>query len=127
MDNGWIGNYSYFRARLSADSVAVVDVDTEKKYTYGDLDRRANILANLLRTRYGIEKGDRVAFLSRSRVELIDGYFATGKLGAILVPYNARLSPEELGRKRPRSGGDGRAGAVYLPGRRRRSPGPRRV
>lgn len=97
MDNGWIGNYSYFRARLSADSVAVVDVDTEKKYTYGDLDRRANILANLLRTRYGIEKGDRVAFLSRSRVELIDGYFATGKLGAILVPYNARLSPEELG------------------------------
>ena len=96
MDNSWIGNYSYSRARLDPTGVAVVDIDTDKKYTYGDLDRRANILANLLRSRYGIAKGDRVAFISRSRVELIDGYFATGKLGAILVPYNARLSAEEL-------------------------------
>ena len=96
MDNSWIGNYSYSRAILNAEGVAVVDVDTDKKYTYGDLDRRANTLANLLRDQFGINKGDRVAYISRSRVELIDGYFATGKLGAILVPYNARLSAEEL-------------------------------
>lgn len=96
MDNSWIGNYSYSRARLSSGSVAVVDLDTGKKYTYGDLDDRANRLANLLHTQYGINKGDRVAYISRNRVELIDGYFATGKLGAILVPYNARLSAEEL-------------------------------
>ena len=96
MDNSWIGNYSYSRARLNADGVAVVDLDTNKKYSYGDLDRRANTLANLLRNKFGITKGDRVAFISRNRVELIDGYFATGKLGAILVPYNARLSAEEL-------------------------------
>lgn len=96
MDNSWIGNYAYARARLNSEGVAVVDLDTEQKYTYGELDRRANILANLLRSRYGICKGDRVAFISRNRVELIDGYFATGKLGAILVPYNARLSVDEL-------------------------------
>ncbi|MBQ6663306.1 MAG: AMP-binding protein, partial [Firmicutes bacterium] len=46
-------------------------------------------LANYLRDELGIGKGDRVAFISRNRVELIDGYFATGKLGAIMVPYNA--------------------------------------
>lgn len=96
MDNSWIGNYSYSRARLNSAGVAVVDLDTNKKYTYGDLDRRANILANVLRDRFGICKGDRVAIISRNRVELIDAYFATGKLGAILVPYNARLSVEEL-------------------------------
>lgn len=96
MDNSWIGNYSYSRARLNADGLAIVDIDTDKKYTYGDLDCRANKLANLLRDSFGIGKGDRVAYISRSRVELIDGYFATGKLGAILVPYNARLSAEEL-------------------------------
>ncbi len=96
MDNGWIGNYAYARARLEPNKVAVVDLDTGCRYTYGDLDRRANTLANLLRDRYGINKGDRVAFISRNRIELIDGYFATGKLGAILVPYNARLSAEEL-------------------------------
>lgn len=96
MDNSWIGNYSYSRARLNSAGVAVVDLDTGNRYTYGDLDRRANILANLLRERFGIGKGDRVAYISRNRVELIDAYFATGKLGAILVPYNARLSVEEL-------------------------------
>lgn len=42
MDNSWIGNYSHSRARLNADGVAVVDLDTNKKYSYGDLDRRAN-------------------------------------------------------------------------------------
>ena len=96
MDNSWIGNYSFFRARLNPNSVAVVDVDFDKKYTYRDLDIRANTLANVLRYKFDIQKGDRVAYISRSRVELIDGYFATGKLGAILVPYNARLSAEEL-------------------------------
>ena len=96
MDNSWIGNYSYSRARLDSNGVAVVDLDTDLRYTYGDLDRRANQLANVLRDKFGICKGDRVAFISRNRVELIDGYFATGKLGAILVPYNARLSVEEL-------------------------------
>ena len=96
MDNSWIGNYSRSRACLDPNGLAVVDIDTDKKYTYSDLDRRANTLANLLRDKFGIAKGDRVAYISRSRVELIDGYFATGKLGAILVPYNARLSAEEL-------------------------------
>ncbi len=97
MTNGWIGNYSFFRARLNSASEAVVDLDTGRHYTYGDLERRANLLANCLKDRFGIRKGDRVAFLSRNRVELIDGYFATGKLGAVMVPYNARLSAKELG------------------------------
>jgi fatty-acyl-CoA synthase len=97
MSQGWIGNYSHFRARIHADSRAVVDVDNGASYTYGDLDDRANRLANLLSDRFGIEKGDRVAMLSRNRVEMIDAYYATGKLGAIFVPYNARLSTKELG------------------------------
>ena len=96
MPNGWLGNYAYFRARLDAAKDAVVDLDTGVHYTYGDLEDRANRLANVL-AGFGVGKGDRVAFLSRNRVELIDGYFATGKLGAILVPYNARLSAQELG------------------------------
>lgn len=96
MPNGWLGNYSYFRARLEAGKTAVVDLDTGVRYTYGDLEDRANRLAHIL-AGFGVGKGDRVAFLSRNRVELIDGYFATGKLGAILVPYNARLSAKELG------------------------------
>ena len=96
MPNGWIGNYAYSRARLNPAKDAVVDLDTGVRYTYGDLEDRANRLAHVL-AGFGVGKGDRVAYLSRSRVELVDGYFATGKLGAILVPYNARLSAKELG------------------------------
>ncbi|GHV44496.1 long-chain-fatty-acid--CoA ligase [Synergistales bacterium] len=97
MDNSWIGNYSYFRARIDADSPAVIDIDDGSRYTYGDLENRANRLANFLRDKFGVAKGDRVAFLARNRIELIDAYYATGKLGAVLVPYNARLSVKELG------------------------------
>lgn len=95
MSNAWIGNYAHSRARLEPNKTAVTDLDTGRHYSYGDLEDRANHLAHVLQS-YGVAKGDRVAFLSRNRIELIDGYYATGKLGAVLVPYNARLSAKEL-------------------------------
>ena len=94
--NGWIGNYSYFRARINPDSEAVYDLDSGGHYTYKELDERADRLAFYLKETAGIAKGDRVAFLSRNRVEMIDGYYATGKTASILVPYNYRLSADEL-------------------------------
>ena len=97
-NNGWIGNYSYFRARINPDSEAVYDIDQNKHYSYKEIDMRANILANYLIEKFKVTKGDRIAFIARNRVELIDAYYATGKCGAILVPYNARLSVNELAR-----------------------------
>lgn len=96
MNNGWIGNYSFFRARINPNSVAVHDLDEDIKYTYGDLDERANVLANYFNEVFKLSKGDRVAFIARNRVEMIDAYYATGKTGTVLVPYNARLSAQEL-------------------------------
>lgn len=96
MVNDWIGNYSYFRSRIDSNGTAVIDLDANKKYTYGEMEERANRLANGLKQKFEIQKGDRIAFVSRNRIELIDGYFATGKIGAIMVPYNARLSYKEL-------------------------------
>ena len=96
MPNSWIGNYSFFRARIDSSREAVYDLDTETRYTYGDLDRRANLLARYLKDQAGVRKGDRVAFIARNCIEMIDAYYATGKLGAIFVPYNARLSVSEL-------------------------------
>ncbi len=96
MSAGWIGNYSFFRARIDSTREAVYDLDTETHYTYGDLERRANLLARFLGEKAGVRKGDRVAFIARNCIEMIDAYFATGKLGAIFVPYNARLSVSEL-------------------------------
>lgn len=96
LNNGWIGNYSYFRARINPDSEAVFDIDNNSHYTYAEIDNRANKLANYLREELHITKGDRVAFISRNCIEMIDAYYATGKTGTILVPYNSRLSVDEL-------------------------------
>src|SRR6056297_76705 len=95
-NNGWIGNYSYFRARITPDKEAVCDLDNKKHYTYKDLEERANILGNYLKNKLNLNKGDRIATISRNRIELLDLYYATGKTGTIFVPYNARLSEAEL-------------------------------
>jgi fatty-acyl-CoA synthase len=91
----WVGTLSEKRATLTPDRTALVDADTGAEYTYADLDARANRTARLLRE-HGVEKGDRVAVVSRNRPELVDCYFATAKLGAALAPLSHRLAPREL-------------------------------
>jgi fatty-acyl-CoA synthase len=91
----WVGALSERRAQLSPDRVGLVDADADVEYTYADLDRRANRTARLLRDA-GVGTGDRVAAVSRNRVELVDLYFATGKLGAVLAPLSHRLAPREI-------------------------------
>jgi fatty-acyl-CoA synthase len=93
---GWIGSLSERRAALSPDRVGLVDADAGVKYTYADLEARANRTARLLRT-HGVGTGDRVAVVSRNRPELVDLYFATAKVGAILAPLSHRLAARELG------------------------------
>ncbi len=92
---GWVGRLSERRARLTPDRVGVVDATTGREYTYADLDRRANRTARLLRA-HGVGAGDRVAVVSRNRPELVDLYFATAKIGAVLAPLSHRLAPPEL-------------------------------
>ena len=91
----WVGSLSARRARLSPDRVAVTDTAAGEEYTYADLDERANRTARLLRE-VGVSKGDRVAVVSRNRVELVDLFFATGKVGAVLAPLSHRLAEREL-------------------------------
>lgn len=92
----WIGDLLGLRASLTPEREAIVDLDQGISYTYRQLNERANRLACYLAERVGIKQGDRVAFLARNQVEMFDGLFGCGKVGAIFVPYNLRLSPEEL-------------------------------
>ena len=91
----WVGGLSERRAALTPDRVGLVDAETGTEYTYADLDRRANRVARLLDS-YGVGPEDRVAVVARNRPELVDLYFATGKLGAVLAPLSHRLAPPEL-------------------------------
>jgi fatty-acyl-CoA synthase len=83
------------RAALSAGSVALEDAATGYTLTYAELDRRAGQISSLLAAR-GVAKGDRVAILTRNRIEFFELLFGCARLGAILVPLNWRMPPAEL-------------------------------
>ncbi|SHH02345.1 AMP-binding protein [Halobaculum gomorrense] len=91
----WVGDWVGRRAMLSPDRVGLVDGTTGREYTYAELDDRAVRTARLLRSA-GVGTGDRVVTLSRNRPALVDLFFATGKLGAVLAPLSHRLAPPEL-------------------------------
>jgi len=75
------------------DKTAVVYND--KRYTYTDLRNRVSRLASALQ-RSGISKGDCVAFLSPNVPALLEAHYGVPLAGAILVPINIRLAPQEI-------------------------------
>ncbi|MGD9147752.1 MAG: AMP-binding protein, partial [Anaerolineae bacterium] len=50
------------RARLTPDREAMLFLPAGERYTYAELNARANCLANWMR-QLGVEKGDRVSIL----------------------------------------------------------------
>ncbi|MEW5736061.1 MAG: long-chain-fatty-acid--CoA ligase [Thermodesulfobacteriota bacterium] len=88
-----IGYFLYKRALLSPKKEALVVGSL--RYTYQQLNERANKLANAMR-KAGIKRGDRVAVLALNEPEYFELYFGLGKIGAIMVPINHRLAPPEV-------------------------------
>ena len=87
----WLAYYAAF----DPDRLAAVDLPTRRWLTYGQMNERATRLATALRERFGVERGDRVAFLAQNSTDHFEASFACWKLGAIFVPMNWRLSPRE--------------------------------
>ncbi|MHA7776235.1 acyl-CoA synthetase [Roseibium sp. M-1] len=65
------------------------------RYTYADLQRLSNQLANLLRAR-GVQPGDRIGVLMPQRPETAYAHIAALKLGAITIPLFALFGEEAL-------------------------------
>ncbi|HEY53317.1 MAG TPA: long-chain fatty acid--CoA ligase [Caldilineae bacterium] len=86
------------RAYLTPDREALVYYGTDGivRYTYAELNARANRAANWMRKEFGVQKGDRVSILAMNSVPYIDLFYGLAKIGAILAPLNWRLAPAEL-------------------------------
>ncbi|MEH7113757.1 long-chain-fatty-acid--CoA ligase [Neobacillus niacini] len=69
-------------------------LDDEKVYTYSEVNERVNQLSRGLRET-GIGKGDRVAYLAPNTSEMYEGFYGVLQLGAVMVPLNTRLIPED--------------------------------
>ena len=67
----------------------------DRKLTYQELNLRVNRLLRAMDA-MGINKGDRVAILSKNCIEYIEAYGLAEKGGIILVPLNWRLVAREL-------------------------------
>lgn len=80
-------------ARLFPDNVAFQHGDERR--TYAEVDERVTRLAAALAAR-GVDRGDRVAVFMHNRLEMVEAYLAACRLGAIAVPVNFRLVPDEV-------------------------------
>ena len=66
-----------------------------ERFTYAQFAERASRLAGALQEA-GVEPGDRVAFLSMNCHRLLEAYYGVVEAGAVLLPLNIRLAPQEL-------------------------------
>jgi fatty-acyl-CoA synthase len=67
----------------------------EQRFTYAQFADRAARLAGALK-KMGVQPGDRVAFLSGNCHRLLEAYYGVLEAGAVLLPLNIRLAPQEL-------------------------------
>ena len=88
----WI---AYF-ARRTPEKIAVVDLSSERRFSYAQFDSRISRLASHLRHDLGVGRGDRVAVLALNTTDTLEVQFACGRLGAVFVPLNTRLTVGEL-------------------------------
>jgi acyl-CoA synthetase (AMP-forming)/AMP-acid ligase II len=65
------------------------------RYTYPEMDDRANRLANALLAD-GVGRGDRVLWLGQNCHRVLEALLAAAKIGAVFCPVNWRQTAEEL-------------------------------
>src|SRR5437660_2507744 len=64
--------------------------------SYRDLWRKVSVMSTYLRARFGLERGDRVAFAMTNCVEAIEVMYTIWHAGLCAVPMNAKLHAKEF-------------------------------
>jgi acyl-CoA synthetase (AMP-forming)/AMP-acid ligase II len=64
--------------------------------SYRDLWRKVSVMSTYLRARFGLERGDRVAFAMTNCVESIEVMYTIWHAGLCAVPMNAKLHAREF-------------------------------
>ncbi len=84
------------KARAAPDHLAIVDLESGRRWSYGALHAAIDRLADWLVGELGPASGARVATLARNCAEMPILQLAAVRAGAIFVPYNWRLAPAEI-------------------------------
>lgn len=70
-------------------------ITEHERFHYQELNIEVNKFASSLQ-QYGIGKGDKVVLFMPNTTEFVISYFAVLRLGAIIVPINAKLTQQEV-------------------------------
>jgi len=84
-----------YHATDKPDKLAMVDLLSQRRFTYGQMHERVARVAGFLKES-GIEPGDRVAFLALNTSDIMELVFGCWRIGAICLALNFRLTPPEL-------------------------------
>jgi fatty-acyl-CoA synthase len=79
--------------RIYADRPAVVDGSL--RLTYGQFADRCDRWSAALQS-FGVRKGDRVVYIAPNTHAQLESFYAVPQIGAVLVPLNYRLTPDDF-------------------------------
>ena len=85
--------FAHRARRLYSDREAVVDGDL--RFTYREFLDRCDHWSSALQG-LGVGQGDRVAYIAPNTHSHLEAYYAVPQIGAVLVPINYRLLPEDF-------------------------------
>ena len=87
--------YDLFKRNASVFKNRIAIQSEDRQITFGELHDQVRTVSGWLAAK-GIRRGDRIAVLTKNRSEFFALIGAAAARGAILVPINFRLSPEEI-------------------------------
>src|SRR5882757_4754904 len=94
---------SFLRRSASVFPDRTAVVHGERRYSYRELEDRVDRLVRALHA-VGLERGDRVAFLSPNTPAMLEAHYGVPAAGGVLVAVNTRLNSEEVGQILDHSG-----------------------
>jgi fatty-acyl-CoA synthase len=84
-----------YNAATKPEARAMVDLASQRVFNYAEMNDRVARAAGALKA-YGIEPGDRVAFLCLNSTDVMELIFGCWRIGAVCLALNFRLTPPEL-------------------------------
>jgi amino acid adenylation domain-containing protein len=87
--------HDYLEAAAARSPEKTALVARQQRFTYGDLDARANALAHAL-INAGVERGDRVVVFADNTVEAVVAFWATLKANGVVSVVNPQTKHDKL-------------------------------
>jgi fatty-acyl-CoA synthase len=88
----WFSKWAVYKK----DSIAFKVYETQRTYTFSEVNKLSNYLAEYLSNKFKLGLGDRVAVIAENCIEYVILFGVAQKLGIIIVPLNYRLAYKEL-------------------------------